>query len=254
MNKSSKYIGATETADPGLHWKMIKDLYDVNVIITKHLENPDFRSWLLEHRDKIILHATITGWGGSSVEPGVVTAVESVKYLINLIESGFPPFQVVVRIDPIIPNDMGLEFFKKILYLVPNIMGVKRVRVSVMDLYEHSKTRLLNKGIDLSMYNGFYASFSAMNRVDDIIERFKDDYPGIFIESCAEKFLKSCNHIGCVSEIDCYSLGKPNLTRGKSKQRKTCLCPGNKIQLLGGYQSTPVCSSHCAYCYLKDRK
>jgi hypothetical protein len=34
-------IGVTEIADAGLHFRLIKELYPVNILITKHLEDPE---------------------------------------------------------------------------------------------------------------------------------------------------------------------------------------------------------------------
>ena len=252
MAKYKHYIGVTETSDPGLHWKMIKKLRSSNIIITKHLEDPEFRKWLIDHQRCIILHATITGWGGSSVEPGVPSMVDSFKYLMELIDAGFPMRQVVIRIDPIIPNDLGIENLKKVLSLATAIQGASRARLSVMDMYKHIKSKLERKGIDISMYKGFQASEEAFKRVDDIIAEYAAKYPEIHFECCAEKLLKSCNHIGCVSNIDLSILGLPQWCEGRSSQRSTCLCPANKIQLLGGYYNTPKCSSHCAYCYMRN--
>lgn len=253
MAKYKHYIGVTETADPGIHWLSIKKLRTSNIIITKHLENPEFRSWLIDNKSKIILHHTVTGWGGTDIEPGVPGVNESLGYLEDLIYEGFSPSQIVLRIDPIIPTELGFKLFFKVLEnatLLPK--DLHRIRVSVMDCYIHTKRRLESKGIKLDMYHGFQADDWVFGKVNDIISYFKYSYPELEFESCAEKLLTECEQIGCVSEKDLKILGLPNWCEGSSHQRKTCLCPDNKIQLLGSYfNKLPKCKSKCAYCYLK---
>lgn len=252
MAKYKHYIGVTETADPGIHWKSIKKLRTSNILITKHLEDPEFRSWLIANKSKIILHHTVTGWGGSSIEPGVLDPIEAIRNHLKLIDEGFPANQIVLRIDPIIPTELGFHKFEQLLNLAVMIPGGCRVRISVMDCYLHTRRRLESKGIVLDMYHGFQADKWVFEKVDSIIADYKSKHPDFYFESCAEALLKECNHIGCVSKIDLYTLGLPNWCEGRSHQRKTCLCPDNKIQLLGGYNSgLPKCKSHCAYCYLK---
>lgn len=253
MKQFNHYIGVTETADAGIFWKYIKNLQEVNILITKHLESTEFRHWLIQNQDRVILHHTITGWGGTPMESGVPTPEDSFMYLKELLKDGFPKRHVVIRIDPIIPNEEGLDRFRKVLLMACTMEdGPNRIRVSVMDCYDHVRNRLDKLGTDLRMYKGFHAASYSFKAVNDIIAEFKSKYPQIYFEACAEPKLTECNHIGCVSKVDCSILGQPDLTEGKQgRQRTSCLCPANKIQLLGGYNKMPKCPSNCKYCYLK---
>ena len=71
MDKS-QYFGVTETFDPAFNLSFFDNLYSGNIIITKRLTNKLIDK-LIEHKDKIILHCTVTGMGGSAVEPFVPT-------------------------------------------------------------------------------------------------------------------------------------------------------------------------------------
>ena len=68
-------IGVTEAGDAGLDLSWVSKLFDVNVIITKHLtpKNTALIKALLNNKDKIILHCTCTGYGGTLMEKNVPT-------------------------------------------------------------------------------------------------------------------------------------------------------------------------------------
>lgn len=254
MAKYSSYVGVTETRDPGLCWMELKKLHRSNVIITKHLENPDFRSWLLEHQKCIILHATITGWGGTPVEPGVISYQESIDYLKELLKDGFPANQVVLRVDPVIPNTDGFNKLVDVVHKYALIQGPVRVRLSMLDNYMHIRRKMQSLGVDMSMYQGFRANDQAFNHLNELICKMKKEWQHLEFESCAEPLLTSCQQLGCVSQKDIDILGLTGVVRleGKTHQRRDCLCPDNKLQLTGGWNIPTKCSSKCAYCYVKS--
>ena len=65
MNKD-QYIGITENIDPAFHLEIFDHLYKGNIIITKRLTNK-LNEKLIENKDKVILHCTCTGFGGSKL-------------------------------------------------------------------------------------------------------------------------------------------------------------------------------------------
>ena len=59
-------IGITERGDGGLDyvtWERNLPSVDGAIIITKNLTHQGFRDAMLRNKDKLILHATITGYG-----------------------------------------------------------------------------------------------------------------------------------------------------------------------------------------------
>ena len=100
--------GITENCDPAFELGIFDNLYKGNTIITKRLTEPLIEK-LVEHKDKIILHFTVTGMGGSKVEPFVPTLEKSVSMFKKLIDGGFPVSHVVLRIDPIVPTEKGFQ-------------------------------------------------------------------------------------------------------------------------------------------------
>ena len=101
-------IGVTESGEIAFNLEAFDRLYKGNLIITKRLTEKVIEK-LVEHQDKIILHLTVTGMGGSRIEPFVPRAVDTHKMLVKLLEAGFPVSHVVLRVDPIVPTERGME-------------------------------------------------------------------------------------------------------------------------------------------------
>ena len=146
MDKS-QYIGITETSDPCFHLGIFDNLYEGNIIVTKNLTDKLIEK-LIEHHEKCILHFTVTGMGGSKIEPLVPTLELSVKKFKKLIDGGFPVNQVVLRIDPIVPTPKGIETAVSVLEAFKGF-GIERVGISFLDMYDHVKDRFYNNHINL---------------------------------------------------------------------------------------------------------
>lgn len=254
-------IGATETYDPCFDMSWSENLYEANIIITKNISN-QIISKLLENKEKCILHATITGWGGTMLEPNVPTVPNNVSQLLTLIDSGFPAKQIVIRIDPIIPNEYGLRILDRLLEYLKNKLPseINRVRVSVIDMYSHVIDRwrnMLSATKDEYKYRyeipstNFTCSQIQFEKIARILESYSDRFN---FESCAEPKFNSITNVvekvGCVSNKDLDILGVSIELEGPSRQRKTCLCPGNKYQLIK--RKPGRCPHNCVYCYWKD--
>ena len=92
-------IGITEAGDAGvdLSWEEKLDDVDAAVLITKCV-SPDFFDAALEHKDRLIVHATITGYGHSILEPNVPTPYDEFAAIMTSICLDFLRIQ----------NQMGL--------------------------------------------------------------------------------------------------------------------------------------------------
>ena len=90
----AKYkIGITEAGDAGidLMWAHKMDTVDGAILVTKCI-SPDFYDEVLKSRvrDKVIIHATFTGYGRSVLEPLVPPPYEELDAINTLVRSGFP--------------------------------------------------------------------------------------------------------------------------------------------------------------------
>lgn len=228
-------IGITERGDAGLDfsWYDNADSYDGMILITKRLSDKFINK---AYKVNSIVHATITGFGCTKVEPNVPSFEYSSIYFNKLVEK-LGEDRVVLRIDPIIPTDKGVAVayeVYKILHLNSN--HKTRVRVSFMDNYPHVKDRFIKAGLRPMAYN-FHASISDRIRY---LKMFPD------VEVCGEPDV-GCT--GCVSERDLEILGikMPNHTyNGFQRQHCKCLAVKNEI-----FTERKQCPHGCLYCYWK---
>jgi DNA repair photolyase len=233
-------IGVTERGDPSLDFSWVSKLRPINIIITKNLTD-EMIEQLLVNRDKIILHLTCTGMGGTALEPNIKPVEFTYNQVKKLISQGFQVEHIVLRIDPVIPTPRGIETFRGVIEKFKDT-GIKRVRYSFLDMYSHVAERFINAGIRLP-YESFTAPDSMINNALRVIESYDDDY---YFECCAEKTQHSN---GCISELDIILMrAKINVVPGGC-QRRDCRCLKNKTELL---ESTNRCAYACLYCYWKD--
>lgn len=236
-------IGITEAGDAGLDFSWVDKLFDINIIITKHLttRNEQLIKALLENSHKIILHCTCTGYGGTKMEQNVPTPLEVHDGIKTLIQKGFPVSNIVLRTDPIIPTTKGIQRVEKVWDLFSDI-GIKRCRYSVIDMYPHTKERIIAEYGE-APFDTFKAPQKMMEAVKYAVENYREPY---LFESCAENLPEQ---IGCISKRDFDILGIPFDNPEGGFQRKGCLCVAGKTELLNNKKR---CPSGCLYCYWRD--
>jgi len=236
-------IGITERGDAGLNFEWVEKLCDANVIITKHLTTNNTRliDSLINNKDKIILHVTCTGYGGTKVEPRVPTPNAVYDGVQELIRHGFPAKQIVLRTDPIFPTQVGIATVKAVWEKFSDT-GISRCRYSVVDMYPHAKKRLL-EAFDRLPFETFKAPKEMMEAVKAAVLTSNMPYE---FESCAEDLPVQT---GCISKKDLDILGIVTETEEGGFQRKGCMCLKGKTELL---TEKRICPSGCLYCYWKD--
>lgn len=239
-------FGITERGDAGLCFDWFDKLQPANILITKNMNDSFIQAVILAHNDgaKIIVHCTCTGFGGKPIEKNVPTKEwthEQVKKLINL---GFPAERIVLRIDPIVPTDKGIQTAISVLDLFRDT-GIERVRYSFLDMYSHVKERFRKNGIPIP-YETFNAPIAMQKKA--IFALSKYDYDIVYqFESCAEN---TPHKLGCISHKDFEILNIPTneMMISLKGQRSSCLCVGNKYELL---TSREPCPHKCLYCFWK---
>lgn len=250
-------IGVTERGDPAWDKSWVQKLQRANIVITKNVRR--VTDELLENQDRCILHATITGLGGTVLEPNVPVPNDSIDAVVELISKGFPARQVVLRVDPVIPEGEWLEMAERVISAGSTLarLGVPRMRYSFIDLYPHVKERLKEAGVQLFLGSAaakekygsdFTLAGQAARDMAARIERLGLEAGFLNVAACGEF---AGNRIGCVSFMDLRILGiDPALALpAEGLQRKTCLCCANKTELLG---SKHRCPHSCLYCYWRD--
>ena len=225
-------IGITERGDAGLDTSWTAWVCDERkpaILITKapsRLVNMNLSDY------NVIVHCTITGYGGTFMEPNVPSAeheIQAYKHICKHLNVN----RVVLRIDPIIPTKKGI---KKALDVYQHRIEGGRVRISFLDGYTHTRNRIIDAtGYDLP-WSGVH--FPLKERMALYEEHFSD------CEICGEPGMPC---IGCVSAKDCSILGvKPTTTL--AGQRGACHCLSLKKELLF---HKGQCKHGCLYCYWK---
>lgn len=252
-------IGITEAGDAGLDlsWADKLDTVDGAIVITKNITN-GFYNAVNEHKDKLIIHATITGYGRSILEPNVPHPALELGSIIKLVDEGFPKNKIVIRVDPIIPTEKGISTAYRVIREFMD-EGFSRFRVSIIDMYPHVRERFKAVGLPLPYgEHGFSPSSEQVKAVDkmlldmSIYWSYLGDKAGscgmLMIESCAEPGLTNAAQCGCISLYDLNLLGLHDEATPDNCgfQRKNCLCYSGKTELL---EHKKRCGHQCLYCY-----
>lgn len=243
LDKSQR-IGVCESGEIAFNLDAFDRLYSGNIIITKRLTNKVIEK-LIENKDKIILHCSVTGMGGSRIEPFVPKPEETLDKMKQLIDGGFPVSHIVLRVDPIVPTKKGMETATNVLKLFGGL-GIDRVRFSFLDNYKHVKKRFKDEGIN-ELYNGkFHAPLELRKEYAKNFEISAYECGFKSVEACGEPGIES---ISCLSQKDIDILGLTNniILEGSAEQRKSCGCPSNKTELLR--VKPHQCEHKCLYCY-----
>lgn len=209
----------------------------------------------------VIIHATVTGLGGTRWEPNVPNYKKILEFLEKQIRYGFPKERLVIRCDPIFipfmaPETQSLFDYKSIISEILNfaIDNDLRYRISFFDYYPHVRERVKNLPqtivieklnqiqpelhADILLRQGFLAMLE-----DYITTRGKKTK----VEICGEPGLP-CT--GCLSKKDLDIFGiELDKDPETGMQRPACACLGIKRELL---DNKHPCAHGCLYCYWKD--
>ena len=246
-------IGITERGDASLDFGWVNKLSTVDgaILITKNITDKFMghvhRCTELGHR--IIVHCTCTGWGKTILEPNVPTYQKQLDNLRTLLSKGFPKSNCVLRIDPIIPTEAGLNRAREVLLMAESLgfLPDMRVRISLLDEFDHVKDRFIMAGLDTIYYSKNFPQYWEMQNTIRALHSFNATF-----ELCAEKYFPDSSKFikcGCVSNKDLEILGLPQYTSGINPQgRNGCLCLCAKTELLS---KPEPCEHQCLYCYWK---
>ena len=244
-------IGITEYGDAGVDFRWVKKLSNMDgaILISKNFTEK-FKEEVLKQTKPLILHCTCTGWGQTKIEPNVPDYKTQLNSLKDIIDKGFPASMCVLRIDPILPSEEGLKHLEDVLkYFISLNTGVNRIRISIVDEYDHVKKRYKENGLTPLYGVNFYASEEQMKKVGEVLEK----YPFIY-ETCAEEtlvklFPEKFIIKGCISHSDLSLMNLEAPPLWENPQHRTgCHCLSCKTEML-----TPrkPCPHNCMYCFWK---
>lgn len=221
-------IGITERGDAGLDLSWLKAKVDGVVAITKAPQN------LVEISlpDNVVVHCTITGLGATPIEPNVASTAITLPAYYELVEK-YGSERVVLRVDPILPIEPWVH---NAIDVIECARG--RVRISFIDAYRHTRSRLATVGVSLP-WTGLHADLSVRIKLWEIFGR---------PEVCAEPGMVECT--GCISPRDVAAMGLDvsRLSGHTCSQRQLCRCVAEKTEVL---TQRGRCPHGCLYCYWK---
>ena len=258
------FIGMTERGDAGINHIWAEKIKNPNcagaILITKAIWNKLFRQKALTalQLKPIIIHAGITGWGNTKMEPFVPKYENSIEAVRELIDSGFPADHIVLRVDPIYPTDEGIERATNVIKMAKAIIpDVKRIRISIYDDYHNAREEILRRGFpaidSITKWKNETERRPTPEQVDRVAKALIAVRPDQVYECCAEPEIAKAypDHFvwtGCLSKKDCdiMHITVPEGTTINNQQRFGCRCLSLKRELLSEKKR---CAHNCAYCY-----
>jgi len=209
---------------------------------------------LLQKYDQLYFHFSITGLGGSFVEPGVPRPAGAFPQLEQLIKMAGMPERVSLRFDPVVfwkegkKIETNLHFFETLAPKAKSV-GIKNIRFSFAQWYGKALRRASKHDfhfIDPSREDKkerarYLAQIAASFGLSlyACSQSFLDEVPGVKPSSCiAGRLLEKL-----------HPQQEPASRIKDKSQRKECLCT-ESIDI-GSY--TQPCPHCCLYCYANPR-
>ncbi len=212
----------------------------------------DLRNILSEYSQLYFLF-TITGLGGTFLEPAVPRTEKTVSQIEKLVKISGIPERVAIRFDPIIywkkdgKTESNIEFFPFIAKAVKD-SGVKRIIFSFMSIYQKCIKRAEKSGIE-------WVSIERERKKEILKEIYEiSDKYGIELLNCcnSETLDLGAKKASCIDgELlnRLHPQGKKVEIRKDPGQRKDCGC--NYSVDIGSY--TQSCPHSCLYCYANPK-
>ena len=195
-------------------------------------------------------HLTITGLGGTPLEPGAPAPERAMTQLPGLVAMAGRPERVSIRFDPIVFWREGaglrtnLPFFER---LAPSVAeaGIRDVRVSFAQWYGKARKRAARRGVE------FIDPAEEEKRAGALELAATASKWGLILHACAQDSLaarpgfrrSSCIDGARLSEL--HPDHEPASVRKDRSQRPECGCTESRD--IGSY--TQVCFHSCVYCY-----
>ena len=204
--------------------------------------------------DQLYLHFTVTGLGGTSVEPGVPDYRAALAQLPALVALAGDPLRVSVRFDPLlfweerIVTRSNFDLFPEVAEAAAAV-GIRDIRVSFAQWYGKAVRRAAARGLIFRVPSEEEQKSRALELSAIAAAR------GLVLHACSQPVLAGIPGLRPSSCIDSALLEslhprrEPVSRRKDRTQRAACLCTESKD--IGSY--TQTCPHGCVYCYANPK-
>ena len=202
---------------------------------------------LLGRYGQVVVHFTVTGLGGTGLEPGAPALREALDQLPRLVELVGTPERVVARFDPIVHWWEGNRRQTNLAAAEPVFRacarnGIREVRTSFATLYG----KVLRRAV-----RWHDPSPEERTRIALALRDLARTH-GVRLSSCSDPALEAAGipRAPCIDGSRLTELHpdrRPASTRRDRGQRPDCLCTEGAD--IGSY--TMVCPGGCLYCYAR---
>jgi DNA repair photolyase len=242
------FVWVTEMTDPGFYWDKLTPVIESGapIVIYSKAPIPEKEMNLIKNHTNIAISITITGWGGTWLEPGVKKPGILVTFFNRLIKE-MGTERVRLRLDPVIPTEEG---FSRALSVSVKIRDEIEVITSLIQIYKDQEKVFSKLGVDMDLYTlksgrAFYPKPEIAQQWLARLHQANPRFVGR-VQFCGMPYdVPGAIHSGCVDEKLLKAIGITNFRRiAAGKQRPGCKCVISKKQVLSG-----TCEHGCLYCY-----
>lgn len=238
-------LWVTEMSDPCTKWDSILDKIKDGLPMVLYTKAPVPLDVLILKQKNFAISYTITGWGGTWLEPKVPHPLDMIKHINGA--ASMLGERMSVRVDPVVPTTDGYE---KALTVIGHINRPVKIITSIIQLYSGHADMAKRLGIDLSMYTvtsgraKFVRKEIAQDWVNTVTKKYS--WTNGRIQMCGMPYdLQGITHTGCIDKTMLDSIGVHTYKAiPEGKQRPGCKCIISKKQLISG-----SCVHGCVYCY-----
>jgi hypothetical protein len=199
----------------------------------------------------VFLQITVTGLGGTLLEPGIETTEESFSHIQRLLEDKIlPPNQICLRIDP-------LQAWEKERHLITNLekvplilertdaLGIRKIRISLIEFHRYQRKivpRMNRMNLTYLPVNPSQAALLFKPWIEK----------GMDITTCATDLTKEGIPAGACFDFPWITGIPPSKALLPVAPRRGCLCYYPESVTLLKIPRRSCCSGHCVACYAQE--
>lgn len=213
---------------------------DYCIIRTKRLTR-EFIEFCVRNKQKIYIHMILSGLNRTPFEPNIPTVAETFRSMQELFIAGFPMTQLLLWVDPVIPNRNGLAVLKLILRMFSEFpdLRLRRMRVNVLGFKSDRKTLsnpVFEKRQDISKVTSFVSKDPS----------FEKEYQNLLTEYASIISVDNNEYLIGIRELNAFGLSNQYSDNGVMKRIIEYDNRKPNVKIISG--SPRRCGNRCVLC------